>query len=357
MPSDKSTSFCLSSAQANEYQEDPDHILSIRNLSKRYADRQDSPGIQDLGFAVRKNDITAIIGKSGSGKSTLLRLIYGLLEPEKGEIRFDGYRVLGPTERLIPGHDDMRMVSQHFDDLNTFANVYDNVASRLSNEDLSLKEKSTLDILKSLRIDHLRSQRLADLSGGEKQRVSIARALVTRPKLLLMDEPFNQVDAAFRDQLQRDLRLIVQESGLTVILVSHDPSEVLGLADQLVILRDGRMVAEGKPFDLYHQPPTRYVARMLAKSNILNPAQARNLEISVPGECFAIHPEWISVRADENGEFRVDTVLFRGFYEELIIRNEDVYLRVYQMQHGHLKSGDRVACTILNVEPVLDTGR
>ena len=357
MHPDKSTSFCSSSAQANDYQEDPDYILSIRDLSKRYSDREDSAGIKDIGFSVRKNDITAIIGKSGSGKSTLLRLIYGLMEPENGEIRFDGYRVLGPTERLIPGHDDMRMVSQHFDDLNTYANVYDNVASRLSNEDLGQKEQSTLAILKSLRIDHLRNQRLSDLSGGEKQRVSIARALVTRPKLLLMDEPFNQVDAAFRDQLQRDLRQIVQESGLTVILVSHDPSEVMGLADQLVILLDGRLVAEGKPFELYHLPPTRYVARMLAKSNILNAVQARSLQISAPGECFAIHPEWIRVQADEHGRFRVDTVLFRGFYEELIVRNEDVYLRVYQMQPGRLKSGDWVACTILNVQPVLDTGR
>lgn len=357
MPADKSTSICAPAAPSNEYQEDPDHILTIRHLSKRYADSEGAPGIQDLSFSVRKNDITAIIGKSGSGKSTLLRLIYGLHEPENGEVRFEGYRVLGPGERLIPGHDDMRMVSQHFDDLNTFANVYDNVASRLSNEDLDQKETSTLEILKSLRIDHLRSQRLADLSGGEKQRVSIARALVTRPKLLLMDEPFNQVDAAFRDQLQRDLRQIVEESGLTVILVSHDPSEVMGLADQLVILKDGRVAAEGNPFDLYHQPPTRYVARMLAKSNILNPEQARHLQITTPGECFAIHPEWISVQADANGTFQVDTVLFRGFYEELIVRNESVYLRVYQMKHGQLKEGDRVACTIIKVQPVRDTGR
>lgn len=357
MPADSSKSICSSPLQADEYREDRAHILTVRNLSRRYSDRENSSGIEGLSFSVRRNHIAAIIGKSGSGKSTLLRLIYGLLEPEDGEIRFDGYRVQGPSEKLIPGHDDMRMVSQHFDDLNTFANVYDNVASRLSNEDLEGKEARTLEILKSLRIDHLRGQRLSDLSGGEKQRVSIARALVTRPKLLLMDEPFNQVDAAFRDQLQRDLRQIVRESGLTVILVSHDPSEVMGLADQLLILLDGRVVADGQPFHLYQHPPTRYVARMLAKSNILNPEQALSLQISIPGECFAVHPEWIKVSADENGAFQVDTVMFRGFYEELIVRKEGVYLRVYQMEFGQLKSGDRVSCAILNVRPVLDTGR
>src|SRR5690606_26480901 len=206
-------------------------LLKVTNLSKNYTDKKDSAGLKSIDFYVNKNEITAIIGKSGSVKSTLLRLIYGLLEPDYGEIRFDGWKVVGPNDKLIPGHAEMRMVSQHFDDLNTFANVYDNIASRLSNEDLEAKESRTLAILKKLRIEHLKEQRIVDLSGCEKQRVSIERALITQPKLLLMDEPFNQIDAAFRDQLQRDLIRIVEESALTVILVSHVPTEVLGMVN------------------------------------------------------------------------------------------------------------------------------
>src|SRR5690606_18458182 len=280
--------------------------------------------------------------------TTLFRsLIYGLLEPESGEIRFDGLRVEGANEKLSPGRSDMRMVYQHFDDLNTFANVYDNVASRLSNVNLEQKREKTLEILTTLKINHLESQRVADLSGGEKQRVAIARALVTRPQLLLMDEPFNQVDAAFRDQLQRDLKQIVEETELTVILVSHDPAEVLGLATQLVILKDGSLVAYGNPSSLYNSPPSRYVARMLGKSNILMPDQAAYLGITIDSPCFAIHPEWLKLKADEKGEFVVESVFFRGFYEELIIRHPSLYLRVYQIDHGVLKKGDRVTCEVI----------
>lgn len=330
-------------------------LLVVKGLSRKYSDKPDSAGLRSISFSVNKNEITAIIGKSGSGKSTLLRLIYGLLEPEEGEVRFEGWKVIGPADKLIPGHPDMRMVSQHFDDLNIYANVYDNVASQLSNDDLDGKEKRTLLVLKRLRIDHLKSQRIADLSGGEKQRVSIARALITQPKLLLMDEPFNQIDAAFRDELQRDLKEIVEETDLSVILVSHDPSEVLGMANQLVILKDGALVAVGEPTILYNNPPSKYVARMLAKSNILRADQVHYLNILEKGERFAIHPEWIKVRASKRGRFEVKMVLFRGFYEELIIQNAQLYLRVYHLKHGQLNRGDRVNCQILRYSSIADS--
>src|SRR5690606_15066952 len=186
-------------------------------------------------FGIYEGRITAIIGESGSGKSTMLKLIYGLLEPDQGEIRYRGWRVPNPREKLIPGHDAMRMVSQGFDDLNTYANVWDNVASQLPNTDLEAKHTKTENILKQLRISPLYKQRIVDLSGGEKQRVAIARALINEPEVLLMDEPFNQVDASFREFLQHDIRKIVAETGLTVVLVSHDPAEVLSMADELLV--------------------------------------------------------------------------------------------------------------------------
>src|SRR5690606_12727309 len=198
-------------------------------------------------FDIEEGKITAIIGESGSGKSSLLRLIYGLLEPQSGEIRYRGWLVPTRKDKLIPGHDAMKLVSQGFDDLNHYAKVWDNIASQLSNTDIEGKNRKTQEVLDRLRIAHLAQHRVADLSGGERQRVAIARALINEPEVLLMDEPFNQVDAAFRDALQQDIRKIVEDTGLTVILVSHDPAEVLGMADDLLVLKDGRIVDFGNP--------------------------------------------------------------------------------------------------------------
>jgi ABC-type sugar transport system ATPase subunit len=329
---------------SSKLQEESSPILEIKALSKQFSDKKDSRGLENLNFTIDPGQITAIIGESGSGKSTLLRLIYGLIKVDEGEIFFRGQRVKGPHEQLIPGHESMRMVSQHFDDLNTYANVWDNVASRLSNTDLTDKENKTSQILERLKISKLKHQRIADLSGGEKQRVAIARALVTEPKVLLMDEPFNQIDSAFRDQLQSDIRHIVNETGLTVILVSHDPGEVMGLADYLVILHDGSIIAKGSPTELYQNPPNAYVARTLTKSNVLSAEQAGLLGIEK--QQVAIHPEWIELHADSLGSFQIDRVIYRGFYEEIIIKSGELDLRVYQMATGKWQAGQSLSLRI-----------
>src|ERR1700709_563942 len=203
-------------------------FLQAIAVSKIYPGKQLS-GVKKTDLVIQPGKITAIIGESGSGKSTLLRLLYGLLTPDSGEIRFKKERVFGPDVKLIPGHEAMKMVTQSNDDLNLFAKVWENVAAMLPHTDLKLKQQKTDRILKHIKMIHLSEKRVVDLSGGEKQRVSIARALITNPAILFLDEPFNQVDTSFREGLQQDIRDIVKETGLTVIIVSHDPEEVLSL--------------------------------------------------------------------------------------------------------------------------------
>lgn len=316
-------------------------LIHGEHVSRSFPGKVAVMAVSDLSFEIQEGTITAIVGESGSGKSTLLRLIYGLLEPDAGEVRYRGWKVPGPREKLIPGHDAMRMVSQGFDDLNTYANVWDNVASQLSNTDLEAKHTKTAYLLQQLRISHLAKQRVADLSGGEKQRVAIARALVNEPEVLLMDEPFNQVDAAFREVLQQDIRAIVLETGLTVIFVSHDPAEVLSMADLLIVMRRGRLVAKGNPVSLYQAPPNTYTARLLARSNVLSHDEALELGIKVAGT-VAIHPEWIHVTPDPRGGFSVMDVRFKGFYEEITVANGRLEVHVIHRQIGAYPAGTTV---------------
>jgi len=316
-------------------------LIYGEGLSRLFNGKEPVVAVNGLTFGIGEGQITAIIGESGSGKSTLLRLIYGLLEPDLGEVRYRGWRVPGPREKLIPGHDAMRMVSQGFDDLNTYANVWDNVASQLPNTDLEAKFRKTEAALRHLRIAHLAKQRIADLSGGEKQRTAIARALVNEPEVLLMDEPFNQVDAAFRESLQQDIRGIVEETGLTVVLVSHDPAEVLSMADELLVLQAGRLVAAAEPTRLYKYPPNAYTARLLAKSNILSQTEA--LEIGVDADSMVVvHPEWLTLTEHEHAAFVVSDVKFKGFYQLITIGKGQLALQAIVDAARELPKGKRV---------------
>ena len=297
-----------------------------QHITATFSTKEEVTAIDNVSFGIEEKKITAIIGESGSGKSTLLKLIYGLLEPNEGEVRYKGWLVPTRKDKLIPGHDAMKMVSQGFDDLNLYAKVWDNIASQLPNTNLEYKQSQTALTLKKLRIDHLAQQRVADLSGGERQRVAIARALINNPEVLLMDEPFNQVDAAFRDGLQQDIKQIVRETGLTVVLVSHDPAEVLAMADALIVMQQGKIVDAGDPKDLYYQPKHPYTALLLAKSNILSAKQAELLHISPTSGQIAIHQEWIDLTQNASSPFRIKDIKFRGFYSEYISGNEDITL-------------------------------
>src|SRR5690606_1053598 len=154
-------------------------LIQLTAVSKSYLSNQHS-GVSNVHLRIDKGEIVSIVGESGSGKTTLLKLIYGLIEPESGEVLFEGKKVMGPSEKLIAGHDAMRMVTQEVT-LNMYAKVFDNIASQLSNTDLETKKSLTEHTMRLLRISHLSNKKIVDLSGGEQQRVAIARAIITSP--------------------------------------------------------------------------------------------------------------------------------------------------------------------------------
>lgn len=250
-------------------------LIQLNQVSKSYPNNPNG-GVRGINLHIRQGEFVAILGESGSGKSTLLKLIYGLLSPSEGEVLFQGQKILGPEEKLIPGHEHMKMIAQNFD-LNTYAQVYDNIASMLSNTDLEAKKLNTLAIMQALRIDHLAERRAVELSGGEQQRVAIARALITKPQVLLLDEPFSQVDVLMRKQLRADLKRLSKELGTTMILVSHDPLDGLSLADTLLVLKQGELLQKGTPTELVDKPVNAYLAKLLGAANVLAAQDANHI--------------------------------------------------------------------------------
>lgn len=321
-------------------------FLQIENITKSYTGEVFS-GIKEVSLDIKLGKITAIIGRSGSGKSTLLNIIYGLIDADAGEVRLMDERVWGPSEKLIPGHEQMKMVTQQSDHLNHYAKVWDNVASLLPNTNLEYKSAKTTEVLQQLRLLDMKNRRVADLSGGERQRVSIARALISNPKVLLLDEPFNQVDASFRDGLQQDIRQIVQQTGLTVILVSHDPQEVLSLADELVVLKNGEIVEAGSPQQLYQQPQNLYTATLLANGTVFTGIKAASLGIVTDKKTVMVYAEDFYIDKNSIGNLcTIKAVLFKGFYEELILEKEDIHFKLINLEIGKYQIEEEVSINI-----------
>lgn len=319
-------------------------ILSVKNISKQYSTEQLS-GISNVSFDINEGDIVAIIGESGSGKSTLLKSLYGLLTLDQGEVLFNGRRVLGPDEQLIPGHKGMKMVTQDFS-LNIYAKVYDNIASMLSNTDVKSKHDKTVEMMKHLHIEHLRDKRITELSGGEQQRVAIAKALVSDTRMLLLDEPFSQVDALLKNQLRADLKRIASETGVTVVLVSHDPADGLFLADKLLLVKEGRLLQQGNPRELYQNPEHIYTAKLLGNANVLSAAEALTLGIDSGGKQLVFYPEWVELGTGSL-TFEVKDVYYKGFYEELQLEATGIRLRSIQLsKDSGYKKNDQVLLNI-----------
>lgn len=320
-------------------------IITVNNLTKQYQENQIS-GIKNISFSIKRGDIVAIIGESGSGKSTLLKCIYGLLKPDTGEVIFNGIKVKGPDEQLIPGNAEMKMVTQDFA-LNIYAKVYDNIASMLSNTDIKAKQEKTMQMMEHLHITKLKDKKIIELSGGEQQRVAIAKALISNTKILLLDEPFSQVDSLLKNQLRADIKRLAKETGLTIILVSHDPTDGLFLADQLLILKNGELLQNDQPENIYQNPSDIYTAQILGNAVVITNEQASQLGIKTDKQNVLFYPEWVELKSTWNSRrFEVEEVYYKGFYDELLLVRNGVKIRALQLNSGTHKKNDHVQANI-----------
>jgi len=320
-------------------------LISLENVSLNYIENSFA-GVSEINLSIEKGDFLSIVGESGSGKSTLLKLIYGLLTPDSGEVFFKGRHLEGPHEKLIPGHDSMKMLSQDFN-LNSYARVYENIESMLSNEDLKAKKQKAADMMKLLRIDHLAKKKIVELSGGEQQRVALARAIITEPEVLLLDEPFSQLDALLKAQFRTDLKHLCEHLGITIVLVSHDPLDGLTLANKMVILKEGRLIESGSPQNIYNNPSHIYTAKLLGNAFVIPAEEASVLGIRTKMNTIMIYPEWVQLKSGWSSKsYVVKEIFFKGFYEDLLLERNRIELIAVNQKPGSYVKGDRVQVQI-----------
>lgn len=240
-------------------------FLSAEGISFNYPSQNSFKGIRNLSLKAEAGEFISILGKSGSGKTTLLKCIYGLEDITSGSISFNGERVLGPSYNLIPGHKGMSFVSQDFYVLDNHT-VKENITDKLSGYTDAYKEKRVKELLNILQLKPFESKKAKDLSSGQKQRISIARALADFPKLLLLDEPFSNLDAGLKDALLNYIRREAKKNNSAVIMVTHHAEETLKFSDQIIILKEGKIVQQGNPEEVYYYPKSMEIARLFGKA-------------------------------------------------------------------------------------------
>lgn len=241
-------------------------MLKVENLTFSYLK---SPVLQDLNFEVKQGEHLAVIGESGCGKSTLLKLLYGEYDLNKGHIFWDKEEVLGPKHNLVVGYDFTKYVAQEFD-LMPFTSVEENIGKFLSNFYPEEKQKRTTELIKVVELEDVAKTKVKLLSGGQKQRVALARALAKQPELLLLDEPFSHIDNFKKQSLRRNVFSYLKEKNITCIAATHDKNDVLGFADQLMLLNNQKIEVKGSPKDLYKNPKTPLIASFFGEFNVIN---------------------------------------------------------------------------------------
>ena len=249
-------------------------MLQIKDITFTYIDQ---PVIENVSFTIVKGQNIALIGESGCGKSTLLKLIYGLYNLDSGEITYNGNPIFGPKSNLIPGEDYIKYLAQDFD-LMPHITVEENVGKFLSNmypEEKSARVKELLDMVEMTAFTKVKAR---FLSGGQQQRVALARVLALEPEILLLDEPFSQIDSFRKNSLRRNLFRYLKDKGVTCIIATHDSTDALAFSDETIVLQNGKLLAKANSKTLYENPANKYIASLFGEVNELKLSQLIPLE-------------------------------------------------------------------------------
>jgi iron(III) transport system ATP-binding protein len=341
-------------------------VVDLRGVTKRY---RDVVALDDLSLQVKPREVLAVVGPSGCGKTTLLHVVAGLADVDGGTVDVAGRRVAGGGAWVPPEHRRVGVVFQEhalFPHLTVAGNVEFGLPR---GRDRAARRGEVLDLV---RLGHLADRYPHELSGGEQQRIALARALAPRPAVVVLDEPFSSLDANLRIGLRQQTAAVLRDAGTTAVFVTHDQQEALSIGDRVAVLHRGRLEQADRPHVVFHAPRTRFVATFIGEADLL-PGHARDGLVSTvvgalpvngviaEGACdVMVRPHEVVVEADPAGGAVVASTEFRGAHVQHLIELDGGYRLRCDVPHARaLTTGARVRVTVdaghaLAVFPAVD---
>ena len=305
--------------------------LSLKNISKKYKDKEI---LKNITFDINEGELVCILGPSGCGKTTLLNIIGGFVSDYSGDVLLSNENI----NNIPPEKREIATVFQSYG-LFTHKNVIDNVSYglKLLKIDRNTREKRAQEMLEKVGLAGYDKKKIKELSGGEQQRVAIARSMVLNPKLLLLDEPLSNLDVHLRDVMRKEIKRIQKQFGVTMIIVTHDQEDAFKLADRVIVINEGHIEQIGTLEELYKQPKSNFISSFIGENNII-------------GENLIIRPEEISIKLDNTGDGEVVDVTYLGATVEYLVKNSDGNtLKVLMMSTAErFNIGDKVSVRINN---------
>ena len=305
--------------------------LSLKNISKKYKDKEI---LKNITFDIKEGELVCILGPSGCGKTTLLNIIGGFVSDYSGDVLLSNENI----NNIPPEKREIATVFQSYG-LFTHKNVIDNVSYglKLLKIDKNMREKRARDMLEKVGLAGYEKKKIKELSGGEQQRVAIARSMVLNPKLLLLDEPLSNLDVHLRDVMRKEIKRIQKQFGVTMIIVTRDQEDAFKLADRVIVINEGHIEQVGTPEELYKEPKNNFISSFIGENNIID-------------ESLVIRPEEIFIKLDSSGEGKVVDVTYLGATVEYLVETPDGNtLKVLTMSTAErFNNGDKVSIQINN---------
>lgn len=305
--------------------------LSLKNISKKYKDKEI---LKNINFDIKEGELVCILGPSGCGKTTLLNIIGGFVSDFSGDVLLSDENI----NNIPPEKREISTVFQSYG-LFTHKNVIDNVSYglKLLKIDKNTRENRAKEMLEKVGLAGYEKKKIKELSGGEQQRVAIARSMVLNPKLLLLDEPLSNLDVHLRDVMRKEIKRIQKQFGVMMIIVTHDQEDAFKLADRVIVINEGHIEQVGTPEELYKEPKNNFISSFIGENNIID-------------ENLVIRPEEISIKLDSSGEGKVVDVTYLGATVEYLVETPDGNtLKVLTMSTAErFNIGDKVLVQINN---------